>query len=74
MPQIQRVSNPCIRRSRISVSWVDPLSAWPMCSSPVMFGGGSAITYDGFGESASPANTPVADQASKIRASNAEGW
>ena len=28
---------------RISASWIDPLSAWPMCSAPVMFGGGIAI-------------------------------
>ena len=29
--------------SRISASWIEPLSAWPMCSAPVTFGGGIAI-------------------------------
>ena len=24
-------------------SWTEPLSAWPMCSAPVTFGGGTAI-------------------------------
>ena len=33
----------CIRAKRISVSWIEPSSAWPMCSAPVTFGGGIAI-------------------------------
>ena len=66
VPQIQSVSRPCIRRRRISVSWIEPLSAWPMCSSPVMFGGGSAITYGSPPGSGRPAKTPVASQRAKM--------
>ena len=43
VPRIQRVRMPSIRCQRISVSWIEPLSAWPMCSAPVTFGGGIAI-------------------------------
>ncbi len=43
VPQIQRASRPCMRRNRMSASWNEPFRAWPMCSSPVTFGGGSAI-------------------------------
>ena len=28
---------------RIRQSWIESLSAWPMCSAPVTFGGGIAI-------------------------------
>jgi hypothetical protein len=45
-PGCQSVSNPRIRCQRISTSWIAPLSAWPMCSSPVTFGGGTQITND----------------------------
>src|SRR5579871_5341927 len=69
VPQIQSVSLPCIRRRRISVSWVEPFSAWPMCSSPVMFGGGNAITYGSAPLSGRPENTPVASHSGKIEAS-----
>ena len=73
MPQIQSESRPCIRRSRMSVSWKAPFSAWPMCSSPVTFGGGNAITYGSSPDSGRPANTPVASQRAKIGCS-AETW
>ena len=43
VPKIHFVWRPCMRRMRISVSWIEPFSAWPMCSSPVTFGGGIAI-------------------------------
>ena len=43
VPKIHLVRMACIRRLRISTSWIDPLSAWPMCSAPVTFGGGTAI-------------------------------
>jgi hypothetical protein len=32
-----------MRAWRISVSWIELLSACPMCSTPVTFGGGIAI-------------------------------
>ena len=28
----------------MSTSWSEPFSAWPMCSSPVTFGGGTQMT------------------------------
>ena len=34
-----------MRCQRMSTSWIEPFSAWPMCSAPVTFGGGTAITY-----------------------------
>ncbi len=40
---IQRVGFPRMRLRRISESWIDPLSAWPIWSTPVTFGGGTAI-------------------------------
>ena len=43
VPRIQRVRRPRMRASRISVSWIAPLSACPMCSAPVTLGGGIAI-------------------------------
>ena len=39
-----------LRLKRISVSWTEPLSAWPMCSAPVTFGGGIAIEKFSSGE------------------------
>jgi hypothetical protein len=32
-----------MRATRIFRSWIDALSAWPMCRLPVTFGGGTAI-------------------------------
>ena len=43
VPKIHFVRRPRMRASRISVSWTEPLSAWPMCSAPVTFGSGIAI-------------------------------
>ncbi len=43
VPRIHFVRLPRMRLSRISASWIAPLSAWPMCSTPVTFGGGIAI-------------------------------
>ena len=43
VPRIQSVFRPRMRLIRISASWTVPLSAWPMCSAPVTFGGGIAI-------------------------------
>ena len=73
VPQIQSASRPCMRRRRIRASWIEPFRAWPMCSSPVTFGGGSAITYGSPPERGSPAKTPVASQRAKIGRSAAAG-
>ena len=43
VPRIHFVRRPRIRWWRTSASWIEPFSAWPMCSAPVMFGGGIAI-------------------------------
>jgi hypothetical protein len=43
VPRIHLVRFPRMRASRISASWMEPFSAWPMCSAPVTFGGGIAI-------------------------------
>ncbi len=43
VPQIHIVSSPAMRRVRIRRSWIVLFSAWPMCSAPVMLGGGIAI-------------------------------
>ena len=43
VPKIHFARRPCMRFQRMSTSWIEPLSAWPMCSAPVTFGGGTAI-------------------------------
>jgi hypothetical protein len=43
VPKIHFVRRPRMRFRRISESWIEPLSACPMCSTPVTFGGGMAI-------------------------------
>ena len=53
VPGIQRALNPCIRFHRVSTSWRVLLSACPMCSAPVTFGGGMTIVYGGFAASGS---------------------
>ena len=52
-PGCQRVLKPRMRCQRISASWIEPFSAWPMCNAPVTFGGGTAITYASPGSSGS---------------------
>ena len=42
VPRIQSVLRPRIRCIRTSASCIEPFSAWPMCSTPVTFGGGIA--------------------------------
>ena len=43
VPRIHFARRPSPRAQRIRQSWIEPLSAWPMCSAPVTFGGGMAI-------------------------------
>ena len=46
-----------------------PLSAWPMCSEPVTFGGGTVMQYGSPGASGSASKAPEVSQASRIRCS-----
>ncbi len=48
VPGHHSTSKPRMRRCRQSVSWMENVEACPMWSAPVMFGGGSAMTYAGF--------------------------
>ncbi len=73
VPQIQSVSKPCMPRSRISASWIVPFSAWPMCSSPVTLGGGTAITYGGRSDAGSAEKASAASHAANTRASTSPG-
>jgi hypothetical protein len=43
VPKIHFVRRPRIRFVRTRASCIVQLSAWPMCSTPVTFGGGTAI-------------------------------
>jgi hypothetical protein len=43
VPKIHFARRPFMRAQRMSTSWIEPFSAWPMCSAPVTFGGGTAI-------------------------------
>jgi hypothetical protein len=43
-PGCQSVSKPRMRCQRMRTSCSEPLSACPMCSAPVTFGGGTQIT------------------------------
>ena len=43
VPKIHFACLPAMRLRRISASWIEPFSAWPMCRAPVTFGGGTAI-------------------------------
>jgi hypothetical protein len=42
-PGWKSVLKPRMRCQRISVSWIEPLRACPICSSPVTLGGGKQI-------------------------------
>ena len=52
-PGCHSVLKPLMRCRRIRTSWIEPFRAWPMCSAPVTFGGGTAITYVSPGASGS---------------------
>ena len=47
VPGHHSTSKPRMRRCRATVSWMENVEACPMCSAPVMFGGGSAMTNAG---------------------------
>ena len=74
VPRIHFVLRPCMRAWRISASWIEPLSAWPMCSAPVTFGGGIAIEKFSSGEpSGSGWKSPDCSQRSNTRGSASAG-
>ena len=51
-----------------------PFSAWPMCSAPVTFGGGTAIEkFSSALPSGSGLNTPACSQRSNTRDSTSAG-
>ena len=43
VPMIQRVLKPRMRARRMQASWMVSFRACPMCSTPVMFGGGMTM-------------------------------
>ena len=45
VPTSQQAFSPSMRWYRVSTSWMVSLSAWPMCSTPVMLGGGMTMEY-----------------------------
>src|SRR3954449_1421327 len=74
VPRIHFARRPRWRWKRISVSWTEPLSAWPMCSAPVTLGGGIAMEKFSSGEpSGSGWNSPESSQRSTLRGSTSEG-
>src|SRR3954449_10012630 len=74
VPRIHFVRLPRMRLRRISASWTEPLSACPMCSAPVTFGGGIAIEKFSSGvPSGSGWNSPESSQRSTMRGSTSEG-
>ena len=74
VPRIHIALRPRMRLIRISTSWIDPFSAWPMCSAPVTLGGGIAIEKLSSGlPSAGGWNQPPSIQRSKTRCSTSPG-
>src|SRR5256885_8751833 len=55
------------------MSWSIPFRAWPMCSSPVTLGGGTAIEKRGLSLAASARKRPASSQRAYQRASTACG-
>ncbi len=74
VPRIHFVRCPRMRCVRMSASWIVPFSAWPMCSAPVTFGGGTAIEKFSSGV---PAGSgwcrPASSQRSTMRGSTSDG-
>ena len=70
VPKIHLARLPRIRATRMSRSWIEPFSAWPMCSAPVTFGGGTAIEkFSSALPSGSGLKMPACSQRSNTRAS-----
>ena len=60
VPGCHSAARPCMRRQRVRMSIRVSWKAWPMCSEPVTFGGGS-MTHQGR-PSAAGAKAPAASQ------------
>ena len=54
VPSTQRVGCPCMRARRMQASWMVSFRACPMCSMPVMFGGGMTTVYGAFAHAPNP--------------------
>src|ERR1039457_343609 len=65
VPGHHSTSKPRIRRCRRRVSWMENVDACPMCSAPVMLGGGSAMTNAGLVLVTSACPTPSSCQRSR---------
>ena len=50
VPGSQSTSLPSMRALRARMSWMVLLRTWPMCSTPVTFGGGMTMEYAGLGD------------------------
>src|SRR6185295_7760065 len=73
MPGIHIALKPCIRFQRTRMSCIVEPSAWPMCSDPVTFGGGSVIAYGTVGLVSSAWKKPFSSQNLSQRGSTSEG-
>jgi len=63
-----------MRAIRAHTSWIEPFSAWPMCSTPVTLGGGTAI--EKFSAAVPPGSgwkIPAPAQRSNTRGSTSDG-
>ena len=74
MPGSHSTSYPCIRRRRVSASIRVWSSAWPMCSEPVTFGGGSTMQNGSRPLPASASKYPALTHRSYSAPSTATGW
>jgi hypothetical protein len=74
VPSTHFAGRPSIRARRTSTSWIEPFSAWPMCSAPVTLGGGTAIENVSSGvPSGAGWNRPDASHRSTMRGSASAG-
>ena len=73
VPTSQQAFSPSMRWYRVSTSWMVSLSAWPMCSTPVMLGGGMTMEYAGRSGSGSAWKRCSSSQCFIQRASTAAG-
>ena len=63
-----------MRATRAQTSWIEAFSAWPMCSSPVTLGGGTAMEkFAAASPTGSGLNAPASSQRCHTRASVSAG-
>ena len=74
VPKIHLARFPRMRATRMQRSWIAALSAWPMCSEPVTFGGGTAIEkFSAASPSGSGLKMPASIQRANTRDSTSAG-